>query len=245
MPISVAEQGEAPGAATGRPALDITGLTFAWPGGWPAWAGWSARLAPGLTVVVGGDGAGKSTLLRLLATALKPTAGNLALCLPEPGAGATEAVAGVPRQVSRQLVAWPDPTAYRQHLFWCDPASDAHDALAASAYLDLHRQAQPAWNDTALVDLLAEMSLSEHLHKPMLGLSMGMRRKLRLAAALASGAALTLIDDPLAALDARSIRWVEGVLSDCATARRRLFVTTAYDWPDWAKGAAVFPLPQR
>ena len=204
-------------------SLSVQSLVFAWPSGRPAWHGWSVDFQPGLTVVVGGDGAGKSTLLRLLAAALQPQAGQLVLRVPSQDS---------PQSPPNTFSAWPDPQTYRQRVFWCDPASDALDALRADAYVTHHRQQQAAWNDGVLQDLLTDLELSDHLHKPLLGLSMGMRRKLRLACAMASGAPLTLMDEPLAALDRRSIGLVNEMLDDCASSRERVFVSTAYEEPE-------------
>ncbi len=202
-------------------ALVVTNLSFSWPHG-PAWQNWGARIDAGLTVVVGGDGAGKTTLLRLFAAELQPTQGQLTL-------------AG--------LAAWPQPAAYRRQVFWCDPASDALDALSGHAYLQHHRQQHPLWRDEVCSDLLDHLDLTEHLAKPLLGLSAGMRRKLRLAAAFASGAPLTLLDDPFAALDKRSSQQVAALLDDCTEARQRVFVATLYERPAELPGVPVVMLP--
>ena len=209
--------------------LTVDGLTFDWAGGGPSWAGWSATLSPGLTLVVGGDGAGKSTLLRLLATAVEPQAGELALH-------------GLPGPATTPLIAWPEPSAYRQQVFWCDPASDALDNLSAADYVLHHSQSQPLWSDALLSTLLPDLGLNGHLHKPLLGLSMGMRRKLRLACALASEAALTLMDEPFAALDRRSSAVVSDMLADCAASTQRVFVSTAYEAPENGLRASIIQL---
>jgi len=70
-----------------------------------------------------------------------------------------------------------------------------------------------------------------------------MRRKLRLAAALASGAALTLLDDPFAALDKRSGRQVMELLVDCADATHRVFVAAMHEQPADLSNAPVVLLP--
>lgn len=236
-----------------RPAfLSVQGLQFAWSPREQPWLHWSAEFAPGLTVLVGGDGAGKTTRLRLLATALTPQAGQLVLKLtgvPNDAAArnadasaSTHAIAQTDQSVPALIMAWPNPQAYRQHVFWCDPASEAQDALGAEAYVENHRRLHAGWRDDLFNDLLPDLGLEGHLHKPLLGLSMGMRRKLRLACALASGAALTLMDDPLAALDRRSIDVVNDMLADCATATRRIFVGTAHEPPPDELGARVISI---
>lgn len=233
-----------------RPAfLSVQGLQFAWSPREQPWLHWSAEFAPSLTVLVGGDGAGKTTRLRLLATALVPQAGQLVLKLtgvPNDAAArnadasaSIHATARTDPSATALIMAWPNPQAYRQHVFWCDPASEAHDAQGAEAYVEHHRRLHVGWRDDLFNDLLPDLGLKGHLHKPLLGLSMGMRRKLRLACALASGAALTLMDDPLAALDRRSIDVVNDMLADCATATRRIFVCTAHEPPPDELGARV------
>lgn len=202
-------------------ALVVTDLTFSWPHG-PAWQRWHARVDAGLTVVVGGDGAGKTTLLRLFAGELTPSMGQLTL-------------AG--------QVAWPQPAAYRQNVFWCDPASDALDTLSGHAYLQYHREHHAAWSGEVCANLLDHLELTDHLAKPLLGLSAGMRRKLRLAAAMASGAPLTLMDDPFAALDRRSSQHVMELLVDCSGAIHRIFVAAMHELPTELTDAMVLNLP--
>ena len=236
------------------PSLSVQGLQFAWSPRDQPWLHWFADFSPGLSVLVGGDGAGKTTRLRLLATALTPQAGQLVLKLAgmsddvaansADAPATTHAIAQAdPSPVSiMAITAWPNPLAYRQRVFWCDPASEAHDAFGAEAYVEHHRRLHAGWRDDLFKDLLPDLGLEGHLRKPLLGLSMGMRRKLRLACALASGAQLTLMDDPLAALDRRSIDVVNDLLADCATATRRMFVCTAHEPPPDELGARVISI---
>jgi ABC-type multidrug transport system ATPase subunit len=156
---------------------------------------WSAQFGAGLSLVRGGDGSGKSTLLRLLAGALVPQSGHLAL--------------------NGADLAW-HPQAYRAQVFWCDPADGALDSLGARDYLALRQSQHLAWDAAVLAEDLDALGLLPHLDKPLYALSTGTRRKLRLAAGLASGAPLTLFDDPLAALDLRSADYVLDRLGDCA-----------------------------
>lgn len=82
---------------------------------------------------------------------------------------------------------------------------DSPDAESQQPARDWLSERLPAWPADADAWLEA-LGLSEHAHKPIYMLSTGSRRKLGIAGALLSGAALTLIDMPFAALDARSIR---------------------------------------
>jgi ABC-type multidrug transport system ATPase subunit len=172
----------------------------------------SARWPAGCAGVTGPDGCGKSTLLRMLAGER-----------PVPRASVTLHLAG--RTLAPGDADWP------RHVFWCDPDASALDGLIAHAYLAHHRPRHPGWDDEALKAHLNAFQLVEHLDKPLYALSMGMRRKLRLAAAFASGAALTLLDEPWAALDLRSGRHVHTTLDGAARQRHRLWVVAAAELP--------------
>ncbi|MBA4254473.1 MAG: ABC transporter [Polaromonas sp.] len=204
-------------SADREPLLWLRDIGFTRPGG-PHWQGRSAGLMPGLTVVHGEEGAGKSTLLRLLAAELLPQQGDLVLC-------------GVSVRDHR--------LAYQAQVFWCDPQSDAHRALPARDYLAWHRQRHGTWQDEVLQAHLEALDLPHHLDKPLYALSTGTLRKLRLAAAFAAGAPLTLLDDPLAALDRRSIDHVMAVLHACQALSHRLVVVAMHELPRGLTGINV------
>jgi ABC-type Mn2+/Zn2+ transport system ATPase subunit len=71
--------------------------------------------------------------------------------------------------------------------------------------------------------------LAPHVDKPMYMLSTGSKRKVYLAAAFASGAALTLLDSPFAALDKPSIGFVMALLHEAAKHPARAWVVAHYD----------------
>jgi ABC-type multidrug transport system ATPase subunit len=62
-------------------------------------------------------------------------------------------------------------------------------------------------------------------------LSSGTRRKLGLVEAVASGAGLTLLDGPFAALDAPSRRWLVDLLDAAARQCSRAWVVADHAWP--------------
>ena len=198
--------------------LQVQALDFAWPNG-PSWCGWGAQLSPGVTALVGGESSGKTTVLRLLAAELRPTGGQLTL---------------------NGAQAWGDGAqanpAYRSQVFWCDPASTEHDALTGHGYLAMQQarcMAGPTtgWQADALAGHLEGLALLQHLDKPLYALSTGTRRKLRWAAAFASGAALTLLDDPFAALDRASINHVLETLDELSDSAYRVVVVAGYEPP--------------
>jgi ABC-type multidrug transport system ATPase subunit len=183
----------------------------------------SAQLLPGVTLVSGGDGRGKTTLLRLLAGELQPTAGRV-----------------------QYLGTAFENSARASSVFWADPRSDTLDAHAVSDYLSEQRRKfsghAAGFSDSVLADMVQGLGLGEHLHKPFFMLSTGSRRKVLLAAALASGAALTLLDEPFAALDAPSIRCVLGALRQAAAHPARMCVIADYAAPDGVPLSGVIDL---
>jgi ABC-type multidrug transport system ATPase subunit len=176
----------------------------------------STTLVPGVTVVLGGDGAGKTTLLRLLAGDLAAQAGKLSI---------------------KGVFLHEQPTLYQQHVFWTDPHTQAHDQITALAYFELQRAIYPGFlpaGSHQMAEVTDGLSLAEHLAKPLYMLSTGSKRKVWLAAAFAAGATLTLLDDPFAALDKPSIRFVQQRLALWAApdqASARACVLALYEPP--------------
>jgi len=172
--------------------------------------GLSFALQPGLTLVLGGDGCGKTTLLRLLAGQLAPTHGRLQ------------------RRAELSCFFFDEATAAR------------HDAVMARAWLAAQREGFAAsWQAGTEAALVAAFQLAEHLDKPLYMLSTGSRRKLHLLAAAASGAALTLLDTPYAALDGRSMRVLNELLCEAAAERSRAWVLADYALPAGLAGVAL------
>ena len=195
---------------TATPAvLQADGLHFEY-SGQALLTDFSARIMPGVTLVCGGSGRGKSTLLRLMAGALPLTAGQLYI-----------------NGISSQ----DQPTSYRQQVFWTEPHTDAFDQLTVLAYFQLQRQTHGGFTESHLAVMIDGLSLAPHLAKPLYMLSTGSKRKVWLAAAFASGAALTLLDEPFAALDSASIGFVMRMLEDAATHTTRAWVLAHCEAP--------------
>jgi ABC-type multidrug transport system ATPase subunit len=170
----------------------------------------SAQLAPGVALVLGGDGRGKTTVQCLLAGELPPDAGRLQL-------------GGV--YLDEQ------PEAYRQQVFWKDPRSAAHDALTVADYLQSVQRAYPDFDGAVLAETIDGLSLEPHLHKNLFMLSTGSKRKVWIAAAAASSAKLTLLDGPFVSLDKASINFVLQMLREAANQSARIWVVADYVAP--------------
>lgn len=176
-------------------------------------AGLSAHITGGLVLVRGGDGSGKSTLLRLLAGELPLQTGQVRL--------------------NGLCVATQTPL-YRQHVYWTEPHTADHDQITALQYFAQLRQRYPGFaaaDAPHLHTLISGLSLETHIHKPLYMLSTGSKRKVWLAGALAAGAALTLLDDPFAALDKPSIGFVMQQLCAAASNPAQVWVLAAYEEP--------------
>lgn len=200
--------------------VQVQGLCFGYPGH-ELFADFSVSIPPGVAWVQGDEGCGKTTLLRLLAADLVGRSGSLQ-------------INGVRLQ--------DQPHNYRTQVFWTDPRSEAFDALTPRAYWTQVQQRYPAFDMQLLADLIDGLSLTPHLDKALYMLSTGSRRKVWLAAALASGAALTLMDEPFAALDKASIGLVLELLQEAASHRTRAWVVADYVAPRSVALAATVAL---
>ncbi len=185
--------------------------------------GLSAHIPAGVGLICGGDGSGKTTLLRLLAGELAAHHGDAAL-------------AGTSLADARE--------AYCAQVFWHDPRSPALHAISARDWWATLSVRYSGWDALQLAAHIDGLDLAAHADKPMYQLSSGSQRKVILAAGLASGAALTLLDEPLAALDFASIAYLQRALSGLAAAPNgRAVLVAHYEALPGVACAAVLNLP--
>ena len=143
----------------------------------PRLADVTLAIRPGVTAVLGYSGAGKTSLLNLLVAFETPTRGSVSATLDGHDApGRTLAVYWVPQDDG----LWPHMTL-RQHLLAVAPP-DAEPARVADG-------------------LLAEFDLAQRANAHPEELSRGERSRLSVARALASGARVLVMDEPLAHVD--------------------------------------------
>ncbi|MEN9395874.1 MAG: hypothetical protein RLZ81_404 [Pseudomonadota bacterium] len=190
--------------------LQLEGLGFAHPKQSALFADWSLDITPGVTWLGGDEGTGKTTLLRLLAGGLSAQQGSLRIN----GVALAE-----------------QPAAYRSQVAWVDPRTQAFDALTPYAVWERLRSQYPSWNAALLADLIDGLALAPHLAKTLTVLSTGTKRKVFLAGTLASGAAVTLLDEPFAALDKASIELLLELLQEAAAHPSRVWVVADYVAP--------------
>ena len=208
-------------SAASGPILVVKDLCFAYPGQPPLLSGWSASIKAGLTQVYGDDGSGKSTLLRLIAGRL-PAKGQLSLADASSNG---------------------DPQSYQRNVFFVDPETGEFDDVTATECTSMLRAGDAGFDETRWDSCVEGFSLVQHLAKPMYMLSTGSKRKVWLAAALASGRALTLLDEPTAALDNASIRFLWRALADVAGSNGRAIVVASAAQLDAVPLSASIELP--
>ena len=171
----------------------------------------SATVPAGITLIRGGDGCGKSTLLKLLAGTLPAQSGQLH-------------INGIDLQTQ--------PVRYKNQVFLVEPRTDVFDQLTMPDYFEVQRSSHAGFDRSLLAEVTDGLGLAEHLHKQLFMLSTGTKRKVFLAAAFASGAPVTLLDEPFAALDAASIGFALRWLQNPAVGRQRAWVIADYAAPD-------------
>ncbi len=143
-------------------------------------------------VLLGANGAGKTTLLKIIATLLRPSAGAVSV--------AGHDAVREPYQVRASLgflghanYLYEDLTALENLRFWT-----AMRGLPAS--VDQLREA------------LTQVELEGVAADRVRTFSSGMKRRLALARIFVGAPRLLLLDEPLAGLDQRGKKWLEGVL---------------------------------
>lgn len=192
--------------------LRVRDLSFSWPRR-HVFTGWSAEVGTGLTWLRGVNGSGKSTLLKLLAGALPPLAGEL--------------------QLVGDTVLSPaaDALAWKREVYWCGPGPIAFDHLRPPEYFGFLRSLYPRFDVAAVQAHAQAFGLASHLGTPLAALSTGTQRKVWLAAALAVGTRLRLLDEPLNALDSASVAYLQAQLALAAQQQGTLWLVASHEAP--------------
>jgi ABC-2 type transport system ATP-binding protein len=135
---------------------------------------------------IGPNGAGKTTTMRIIATLLKPTAGEAW-------------VAG--HAVTRE------PKAIRRVVGWMPDMFGVYDNMQCWEYLDFFAASYeiPADRRKRLINELLEIVDLGHKHNEnVMGLSRGMKQRLSLARAMVHDPKLLILDEPASGLDPRA-----------------------------------------
>jgi heme exporter protein A len=187
-----------------HPAIDLHGLARYF-GERTALRDITLRVPAGTTLaVLGRNGAGKSTLLRILASLLRPHAGEL-LVLGEPIPGRAHAVRGRVGLLAHEPLLYRDLTG-RENLNY-------HAAL--------HRVASERVDQ-----VLEAVAMERRADEPVRLLSRGMVQRLAICRAVLHEPELLLLDEPRANLDPAATDLVEPLIGRAAGCTR---VLTSHD----------------
>lgn len=136
------------------------------------------------------------------------------------------------------------PEAYRRQVFFVDPSTDRFDQATVHECTAALREGDAGFSDARWQALVEGFSLTPHLAKSMFMLSTGSKRKVWLAAALASSRPLVLLDEPAAALDAGSVRCLWRSLGELGqTGSHRAFLVASAERIDTVPLVATITLP--
>lgn len=200
--------------------LSVEDLCFSWPQQ-PLFEQLSFQVPAGVSAVVGDDGVGKSTLLALLAGAIQPQSGRLVI----DGIKSDE-----------------NPDTYRQKAFWIDPQTDIHNAITANEFLKSQSEHFPHFDTRRVAQLVQGFSLEPHLAKPLYMLSTGSRRKVWWVAAFAANTPVVLLDQPFAALDGPSSRFLCDLLDEASGHTDRVWLLADHGVPKGVNPKVVIGL---
>jgi zinc transport system ATP-binding protein len=169
-------------------AVELRGVTFAYPGGASVLRGVDLSVERGEFVAVAGpNGGGKTTLLRVLLGLERPSAGE-ALLFGEPAHGFSRR-STIGYLAQRSQIGVDAPATVREVV--------SAGRLAAGGLLGPLRR-----RDRAIVgEAIARVGLLEHADRPISRLSGGQQQRAFIAKALAGEPALLVLDEPTTGVD--------------------------------------------
>jgi ABC-2 type transport system ATP-binding protein len=183
--------------------IEVTGLTVRYRGV-PAVDDLSFRAEPGrVTAFLGRNGAGKTSTLRVLVGLTDPDRGTALV-----GGRHYRSL----RRPLRELGAVLD-------------AGAVDGARTAAAHLRCLARSNGIGR-TRVADVLDRVGLADVAGRRVGRLSLGMRQRLGIAAALLGDPAVLVLDEPATGLDPQGIRWIHDLLLELAAAGRTVLVSS-------------------
>lgn len=164
------------------------------------------------TALVGSNGAGKSTLFKVAAHLMHPSSGSVHI-FGHPAGACHHRVAYLPQ---RSDIDWDFPVTVLE-------------LVLMGRYVYLGWMRLPAAKDrTAAWEALEVLGIESLAHRQISQLSGGEQQRVLIARALAQGADLLLLDEPLNAVDADTRQIVQGVLTQLKAQGKTVIVATHY-----------------
>ncbi|MBL0214703.1 MAG: ABC transporter ATP-binding protein [Myxococcales bacterium] len=142
----------------------------------------SWKLGGGIVGLLGPNGAGKSTLMKLMAGLLRPSRGTLTVYGQNPFAD----------------------VAVRRRIGYAPEHEKTWDELTALELVTVMAKlagVPAARATTAAKDAIAQMGMTDAMHRRVKGFSKGMRQRTKLATAIAHDPDVLLLDEPLTGVD--------------------------------------------
>jgi ABC-type multidrug transport system ATPase subunit len=147
------------------------------------------------------------------------------------------------RLLARELTPSAGSITCPPDVFWVAPRTEVFDQMSAAEFFSNQQARYASFNSTLAKELALALGLTEHLAKPLYMLSSGSKRKVWIAAGFASGARLTLLDDPFGALDKGSRGVMLELLQEAAEHGTRAWVMADYAVPVGVEPVAHIALP--
>ena len=165
----------------------------------------SAAFPTGKTILLtGSNGAGKTTLLRTIATALKPTRGELAVL---------------------GFNARTEPFEIRRRMSLITHGSHLYHDLTARQNLEL--VAELIGSDTGGIEgLLERVGLASQADRAVMQFSAGMKRRVVIARMLLRQPDLVLLDEPFGQLDVGGVDLMAGIIGELRDRGATVLVAT-------------------
>jgi ABC-2 type transport system ATP-binding protein len=192
-------------------AVTVTHLSKIYPGGTEALGDVSFNIGKGhVFCLLGRNGAGKTTLLRILATQLRPSAGNAVVLghdVVSEAKAVRERIAVVPQEARPQMMT----SAYDHVYYRC--------LISGKSRADARARAR---------EILELLGLWEHRNKLAANLSGGLRQRIIIGMALTGNPELLFLDEPTIGLDPLGRRTVWNLVRQMTREGVTVMLTTHY-----------------
>ncbi len=200
-----------------KPVLHVASLSFRFDARL-IFDDFSLTLEPGITWLRGPNGKGKTTLLRLMAGAITPHKGTIAIDGVDSAAQALQ---------------------YRLASFFCGGDLPELPWLTVQEFLDIHLALYPSAQAALVAQQLDAFGIGQVLPQLLSTLSLGQHKKVQLALALALPVKLLLVDEPFNGLDAAATVYLRMQLDARAKAKDLCIVLTSHVDPQVAISRTV------
>lgn len=146
-------------------------------------------------VVLGPNGSGKSTLLKIISSVASLSAGAIEYTINNKKT---------------------KPEEIFQYIAISAPWLDIPEEFTLEEIIEFHKKFKPFVNKMSIAESIQLMELEHTGEKHLRNFSSGMRQRVKLALAILTDAPLLLLDEPVTALDAKSVQWYKEMIGTYA-----------------------------